>query len=49
MEVTHKKGLGTSTYRNRWHVLDHMYMTQSLLEASPSHWGYWKAEIFNPP
>ena len=45
----HKKGLGTSAYRNRWHVLDQMYMTPSLLEASPSHWRYWKAEIFNPP
>ncbi|MGB0477645.1 MAG: endonuclease/exonuclease/phosphatase family protein, partial [Flavobacteriaceae bacterium] len=49
MEVMHKNGLGTSAYRNRWHVLDQMYMTPSLLEASPNRWRYWKAEIFNPP
>ncbi|MGB0305263.1 MAG: hypothetical protein ACPGCJ_00850 [Flavobacteriaceae bacterium] len=49
MELMHKKGLGTSVYRNRWHVLDQIYMTPTLLEVSSNRWRYWKAEIFNPP
>ena len=49
MDVMHQKGLGTSAYRNRWHMLDQMYFTPNLLEAVPFRWRYWKAEIFNPP
>ena len=49
MEVMHQKGLGTSAYRNRWHMLDQIYFTPNLLEAVPFRWRYWKAEIFNPP
>jgi hypothetical protein len=45
----HQKGLGTSAYRNRWHMLDQIYFTPNLLEAVPFRWRYWKAEIFNPP
>lgn len=49
MQVMHKKGLGTSAYQNRWHMLDQMYFTPNLLEEVPFRWRYWKAEIFNPP
>jgi hypothetical protein len=49
MEVMHKKGLGTSAYRNRWHMLDQIYFTPNLLETVPYRWRYWKAEIFSPP
>lgn len=49
MEVMHQNGLGTSAYRNRWHMLDQMYFTPNLLESAPFRWRYWKAEIFDPP
>jgi len=35
MELMHKKGLSTSAYRNRWHVLDQIYMTPTLLKYLP--------------
>lgn len=49
MEEMHQNGLGTSAYRNRWHVLDQMYMTNNLINTPIYLWRYWKAEIFNPP
>jgi hypothetical protein len=48
MEVIHKKGIGTSSYRDRWHVLDQIYITPSLLSSSHKRWCFWKAGVFRP-
>ncbi len=48
MGVIHKKGIGTSSYRDRWHVLDQIYITPSLLSSSHKRWCFWKAGVFRP-
>ena len=43
----YKKGLGTSSYRDRWHVLDQMHVSAGLLKKKG--WRFWKAGIYNKP
>ena len=43
----YKKGIGTSSYRDRWNVLDQLHISPSLLKKDETSWQFWKAGIFN--
>ena len=49
MEGLFKKGYGSSSFRDRWHMLDQVYMTHHWLQPSEHSWRYWKAGVFQPP
>ena len=49
MEGLFKKGYGSSSFRDRWHMLDQIYMTHHWLRPSEHSWRYWKAGVFQPP
>jgi hypothetical protein len=49
MEGLFKKGYGSSSFRDRWHMLDQVYMTHHWLHPSEHSWRYWKAGVFQPP
>lgn len=49
MEQLFKNGVGSSSYRDRWHMLDQIYMTHYWLKPDNHSWRYWKAAVFQPP
>lgn len=48
MEELFKNGFGSSSYRDRWHMLDQVYMTPHWLNPEVNSWRYWKAKVFQP-
>lgn len=49
MMTFYKQGVGTSSHRDTWHVLDQIHVSGGLLNTTPSAWRFWKAGIYNKP
>ena len=47
MTAFYKRGIGTSCYRDTWHVLDQIHVSPGLLGVNKSEWHFWKAGIYN--
>lgn len=47
METLHKKGLGTSAYRDGWNLFDQILLSRSFLEKDYSSLRLYNAGIFN--
>ena len=48
MERLFKNGYGSSSYRDRWHMLDQIYMTHAWLNPAQHTWQFWQAHVFQP-